>query len=431
MLTRLRPYSAALAMLLLLAACTGAPPPAATTAPEQPTQASVPTETVTVAPTQPLLPTDAGSPGPPATSTFTPEAATPAPAPATIAPTEASAAGPTAATGPTPTAPPLARSLQLQETPMQGDDVRAVQERLAALGYTLVGAADGVFGFKTDTAVRVFQAVNALEADGIVGPATWAQLFGPAARRPSANGLALAVGLPSEYVLGGALNRQWLDAEGTTFLSGAPGELTIYLPDGTSATTTGGTPETRDAPCPETIFVPLLPATGDQIGVALSAQIRPFPRQISYAQPPDPALSKSVAALLAQHGVGGSQVRITGALSADLDGDGSGEWVVAATKALGTEGGGGISPDAAAGDYSLVAIFRQGQLVQELIGQYHVQAEEFTAPEEFVLANLLDINGDGRFEIVVESHYYEGAAMSVFSDAGGSYGEVLITGCGA
>lgn len=54
----------------------------------------------------------------------------------------------------------------------QNAEVRILQERLASLGY-LIGAADGNFGALTEAAVKAVQAGNALEADGIVGEATW------------------------------------------------------------------------------------------------------------------------------------------------------------------------------------------------------------------------------------------------------------------
>ena len=55
---------------------------------------------------------------------------------------------------------------------MQGDDVQLVQERLLALGYTEVGTPDRVFGSLTDQAVHLFQEVNNLEVDGVVGQNT-------------------------------------------------------------------------------------------------------------------------------------------------------------------------------------------------------------------------------------------------------------------
>ena len=56
-----------------------------------------------------------------------------------------------------------------------GSQVRALQSRLIQWGY-LDGSADGVFGSRTEAAVRYFQRRNGLTADGVVGPATAAAL---------------------------------------------------------------------------------------------------------------------------------------------------------------------------------------------------------------------------------------------------------------
>lgn len=60
---------------------------------------------------------------------------------------------------------------------MSGGDVRALQNRLIALGYSLEPyGADGHFGLVTREAVRRFQQNTALVVDGVVGPKTWAML---------------------------------------------------------------------------------------------------------------------------------------------------------------------------------------------------------------------------------------------------------------
>ena len=60
---------------------------------------------------------------------------------------------------------------------MKGDDVKAVQTKLIALGY-LTGKADGTYGTATESAIRRFQTRNGLLSDGICGEDTVKALFG-------------------------------------------------------------------------------------------------------------------------------------------------------------------------------------------------------------------------------------------------------------
>ena len=60
------------------------------------------------------------------------------------------------------------RTLYLRHPHLRGDDVRALQRRLAALGFD-TGREDGIFGPRCDLAVRELQRNVGREADGIVG----------------------------------------------------------------------------------------------------------------------------------------------------------------------------------------------------------------------------------------------------------------------
>jgi peptidoglycan hydrolase-like protein with peptidoglycan-binding domain len=56
-----------------------------------------------------------------------------------------------------------------------GERVKAAQNELNRHNYALM--VDGIFGDKTDAAVRQFQQKAGLAVDGIVGPDTWRELI--------------------------------------------------------------------------------------------------------------------------------------------------------------------------------------------------------------------------------------------------------------
>ncbi len=57
----------------------------------------------------------------------------------------------------------------------RGTEVRNIQSRLSAWGYN-PGSVDGIYGAKTEAAVKRFQQKHGLTADGVVGPATLAKI---------------------------------------------------------------------------------------------------------------------------------------------------------------------------------------------------------------------------------------------------------------
>ena len=86
---------------------------------------------------------------------------------------------------------PLASSLAYESTTlshgMQGDEVRELQQALISLGY-LKGTADGIYGNKTENAVRKFQRKNKLSADGLAGIKTQEMIFSKASGASSSSG---------------------------------------------------------------------------------------------------------------------------------------------------------------------------------------------------------------------------------------------------
>ncbi len=81
-----------------------------------------------------------------------------------------------AAAAPEPPAPPKPPPSAVYRLGSAGEEVRKIQERLAALGHYR-GPLDGDFGGGTVAAVKAFQGANGLTPDGLIGPNTWRTLF--------------------------------------------------------------------------------------------------------------------------------------------------------------------------------------------------------------------------------------------------------------
>jgi peptidoglycan hydrolase-like protein with peptidoglycan-binding domain len=392
----------ALSLAYFLAGCGGRP--AANTVPATSAPAG---PAVTIAPTQPPLATPA--------ATVALQESTAAPAPNTQA-VSASTVAPLQA-------PPLTRSLLLQEPRLEGDDVRLVQRRLSALGYTEVGAADGIFGPNTEAAVRAFQADNGLDADGVIGPQTWERLFSAAAvGRPW---VAPILDAPTGFVLGGTRDGAWLSPAETTasFASGLA--FRRYSPSGETGSSVADAAVSVGVPCEQTLVVELAPPAETGEVVAIAGPWNPLPRQPINAADQQAEFREQVLALLRAEGIAEPDLQIRQALRVDLTGNGDEELLVVATRLA--EQRTTIAP----GDYSLVALLpadRQG--AELVVGEFHTAAAEFGASVEYRINGLFDLNGDGSLEIVVGWNYYEGGGTVVYDAAGGQIREVLGAGCG-
>jgi len=86
--------------------------------------------------------------------------------------------GAAVAAAPSPAAPakpaPPAGSHSVLKKGAKGDEVTQLQNELVEAGFNI--HPDGDFGEHTEDAVKAFQEQNDLEADGVVGEATWAAL---------------------------------------------------------------------------------------------------------------------------------------------------------------------------------------------------------------------------------------------------------------
>ena len=68
---------------------------------------------------------------------------------------------------------------------------------------------------------------------------------------------------------------------------------------------------------------------------------------------------------------------------------------------------------------------------QLLGGEFYPAAKTFNAPNEYTIDAVLDVDGDGKMEVVVGSSYYEGAETTIFTFDGTKPRKVLSVDCGA
>ena len=121
--------------------------------------------------------------------------------------------------------------------------------------------------------------------------------------------------------------------------------------------------------------------------------------------------------------------RVTQAVRADLDGDGTAEVLVIADQLSDPS-----SPFAQPGDWSL-AFVRQvvGGTVRTSVVDSHVATDVDARYLERLRVDsaVADLNGDGRLEVVLNLSYHEGSVTTVYEiGADGTLATVLMAGCG-
>jgi len=109
-------------------------------------------------------------------------------------------------------------------------------------------------------------------------------------------------------------------------------------------------------------------------------------------------------------------------LRVDLDGDGEDEVLISATNYFTKAGRMPNKSTSTAGSYSFV-LLRQvvgGVVKTKLIdGEFHVKAYSgpeghFDAPSRYEISAVLDIDGDGKMEVIVNDAYYEGGGTTIY-----------------
>jgi len=86
------------------------------------------------------------------------------------------------------------------------------------------------------------------------------------------------------------------------------------------------------------------------------------------------------------------------------------------------------------GSYSIVILRRvvDGNVQTKVVaGELYPKPDEPVAPNAYDLAAVLDLNGDGKLEVIVHSFYYEGGETMIYRCEPDKIEPVLSVACGA
>lgn len=192
-----------MALLAILAGCGGGGPQIASNTTTTRHEPGTTTTTVSPATTTTEATETVAAP----TTTTSETTATPTTAPGS-APAEGDVSAPGAPGAPAATETTATPQRTLRAG-LRGDDVKRLQERLIALGYS-PGTVDGQYNSQTRHAVVAFQKVNGLARDGVAGPKTLAALENPKTLAPRYSGDHIEVSKAHQVLLvvkGGAVER--------------------------------------------------------------------------------------------------------------------------------------------------------------------------------------------------------------------------------
>lgn len=233
------------------------------------------------------------------------------------------------------------------------------------------------------------------------------------------------------YLLGAVADGKWIKAE-AAIKSLRPGvSFRLYDLAGETRAAKGGKVESAGDPCPDTFVIPLTPKPKGGV-VGLAAPWNALPRVPRIADTTQAAYLAAVREFLVSHGLRKPEVKITRILRIDLEGDGEREVLISATNY--DKDHDGMPSSSRPDTYSCVLLRRMvhGRVRTLLVaGEFYPKAKTFNAPSEYEIAAVLDLNGDGRMEVVVHSAYYEGGGTAIYQCGESKITELLGVACGA
>lgn len=238
------------------------------------------------------------------------------------------------------------------------------------------------------------------------------------------------VEVETEFVIGAYSGGKWLPSDKAAKAIKPGTNYKVYSLTGEVGTSKGGKPVANQDVCPDVFTVELTPKP-DKGAIAVAVPWNPMPRTPKIADPTQPVYIQAAHDFLVSHGIKDPKVKITKIVRIDLDGDGEDEVLLSATNYFTKDG---VPSDSPAGSYSFVLLRRvvNGKVITQMVaGEFHPSGKKFNAPMKFEIEGVLDLDGDGKMEVLIQGNYYEGGGTTIYRCTPSKVEEVLSVACGA
>jgi hypothetical protein len=234
------------------------------------------------------------------------------------------------------------------------------------------------------------------------------------------------------YFFGASENGKWIKAQEAAKSLANKTTYQVYGLTKQVGQITAAKPTSVEEPCPDTLMVSLSSKPKDGV-IGLDALWNALPRKPMITDPTQPAYVEAVRDFLKARGIADPKVRITRILRVDLEGDGEHEVLINATNYFNPHD---EAPTEAPkrGSYSIVMLRRvvAGKVQTQLVtGELYSKSDASNAPNIYKIAAFLDLNGDGKLEVIVHSFYYEGGETTIYRCEPDKIEPVLSVECGA
>lgn len=247
-------------------------------------------------------------------------------------------------------------------------------------------------------------------------------------------------------MLGHVVDGQWTQADETRKLPQgfvSPKQYDIFSLTESKKALGASALFAQEYPCDQRFYVKFEKALSNNYTAVGNASWNPLPRPVKSLSANNVVYNAAIADLLKENGIAKPKVRILQVLKTDIQGDGKDEVFISATYFTANKNGPSIENApmyARKGDYSLVAfreVINEKAVTKLVTGNIFEKTPPSPepgmpppAPFEYHINAILDLNGDGVMDIVIDNTIHEGIGAEIFAMKDGKFEFVTYCGCG-